>query len=358
MNRTFYARQKGLSLVELMVALSLSTFLMLGVMQVFLSSKQTYITNAALSRVQENGRFALDFLSFDIRNAGYKGECISDINNLTSFNDEDAFSLGLKGWNNTLPPTDSVLRSGTDPIKNPINSTDIIIIKHAVNTAGALSNDISSLNDPIKIIHSGAIVENSLLILSDAIGCDLFQVNGAAEAAKQLTAKNPKPLSHTYVVNTSATPPSEPQALNFNSIFYYIGNSSSGSDIPSLKRITYNTGSPSDSEELVEGVVDMQITYGIDTNSDYQVDTYKQSPSSSEWGNVISARISILAISPDKNVVDTNQTLFYPDATGINKTNDFATYTSTAGSPVTVTLKNRRVGQVFTTTVSIRNKLK
>ncbi|MCO6705108.1 PilW family protein, partial [Streptomyces sp. CHB9.2] len=53
-------RQKGLSIIELMIALLLGLLLMGGVMQVFLSSRQTYQTNSALSQVQESGRFALD----------------------------------------------------------------------------------------------------------------------------------------------------------------------------------------------------------------------------------------------------------------------------------------------------------
>jgi type IV pilus assembly protein PilW len=64
-------QQLGLSLVELMVALVLGLVLMSGVIQVFLSSRQTYSTNEAVSRMQENGRFALEFISRSARLAGY-----------------------------------------------------------------------------------------------------------------------------------------------------------------------------------------------------------------------------------------------------------------------------------------------
>jgi prepilin-type N-terminal cleavage/methylation domain-containing protein len=63
--------QQGLSLVELMVALVLGLLLMTGIIQVFLSSKQTYATNEAMARMQENGRFALEFMSRSARLAGY-----------------------------------------------------------------------------------------------------------------------------------------------------------------------------------------------------------------------------------------------------------------------------------------------
>lgn len=64
--------QHGLSLVELMVALAVGMLLIVGFLQIFLSVRSTYATNEASSRVQENGRFALDFLSQHARMAGYR----------------------------------------------------------------------------------------------------------------------------------------------------------------------------------------------------------------------------------------------------------------------------------------------
>lgn len=64
--------QRGLSLVELMVALAVGMLLIAGFLQIFLSVRSTYATNEASSRVQENGRFALDFLASHARLAGYR----------------------------------------------------------------------------------------------------------------------------------------------------------------------------------------------------------------------------------------------------------------------------------------------
>lgn len=63
--------QRGLSLVEILVALTISLFLIAGVIQLFIGSKQTYRFNDAQSRLQENGRFAIDRMAWDIRMAGY-----------------------------------------------------------------------------------------------------------------------------------------------------------------------------------------------------------------------------------------------------------------------------------------------
>lgn len=64
-------QQRGLTLVEILVALMISLFLMAGVIQLFIGSKQTYRFHDGLSRIQENGRFAVEALSRDIRAASY-----------------------------------------------------------------------------------------------------------------------------------------------------------------------------------------------------------------------------------------------------------------------------------------------
>lgn len=70
--KTFKYSQRGLSLIELMVALLIGMILMAGFLQIFMSVRSTYATNEAASRLQENGRFALDFLSEHARLAGYR----------------------------------------------------------------------------------------------------------------------------------------------------------------------------------------------------------------------------------------------------------------------------------------------
>lgn len=68
---TLRRTQLGLSVVELMVAMALGLLLMTGVIQVFLSSRQTYAANEAMGRLQENGRFALEFIARSARLGGY-----------------------------------------------------------------------------------------------------------------------------------------------------------------------------------------------------------------------------------------------------------------------------------------------
>ncbi|PAU55674.1 PilW family protein [Pseudomonas indica] len=74
MSRSFsFYCSKGLSLVELMVAMALSLIIGAAVIQMFLASKSSYRLQDSMARIQENGRFAVGFLAKDIRMAGFMG---------------------------------------------------------------------------------------------------------------------------------------------------------------------------------------------------------------------------------------------------------------------------------------------
>lgn len=73
--------QHGMSLIELMVALLISSILTLGVLQLFENTSASDRTNTAIARVQENGRVALEIIGGDARRAGYQG-CNSAANSL------------------------------------------------------------------------------------------------------------------------------------------------------------------------------------------------------------------------------------------------------------------------------------
>jgi len=63
----------GFSLVELLTALLISTLIVLGVGQAFISQKVSYRTQNGLSRVQQTGRFVVEYVGNDIRRAGFPG---------------------------------------------------------------------------------------------------------------------------------------------------------------------------------------------------------------------------------------------------------------------------------------------
>ena len=89
-------RQKGFSLVELLLALGLGLVVVTGIVQLFIGNSQTSALIGGQARLQENARFAFDFLSRAARHAGYFG-CSPEPQNIVN---------GLVGNFNLIPEYD------------------------------------------------------------------------------------------------------------------------------------------------------------------------------------------------------------------------------------------------------------
>ncbi len=57
--RRFNTRQRGFTMVEILVAMAIGLFLLAGVFQLFIANKQSSHIQNNLSHIQENGRFAI-----------------------------------------------------------------------------------------------------------------------------------------------------------------------------------------------------------------------------------------------------------------------------------------------------------
>lgn len=65
-------RQSGLSMIELLVALAISSFLILGITQIYLDNKRNYLFQQGQAGNQENGRFAMMFLDQQLAKVGFR----------------------------------------------------------------------------------------------------------------------------------------------------------------------------------------------------------------------------------------------------------------------------------------------
>lgn len=348
--------QMGLSLIELMVAMLISLLLLGGVLQVFLSSKDLYRTNTAVARVQEGGRFATEFLTFDIRQAGYKGDCLTPplihLDETSPEYQADLFdmSIAIRGWEGD---------TNTTLLDSRLEKTDAVLVKHAGQASGATAGNNTTISaETIPLNQKGNIPSGSIVLAADSKGCDLFQKTNNTDSNSLTRGNGGSPgndkgnakqnWTHEYDQNM--------QILMLQSFIYYLDKNIAG--MPSLYRLNANNGAPT-AEELVEGVIDLQVTYGIDNDGDRQADAYVKAGTNNlaaagegNWSKVVSARVSLLVVSTETNVLDQAQQFTYPAAAGITKEDDFAIYDNGV-----VTLKDNRVGQVFTTTVAIRNRL-
>ena len=186
--------QQGLSLIELMIAVVLGIFITGGMIQLFVNSSQSYRVQENLSRVQENGRFAMNFITRDIRQAGYFG-CMSQ-----SFDADNAdiVEIALK----TLPGQDSNIGwdmssaiEGFDDIDadfslfaDVVLGTDVIVIKGLADNAVPL---IPPYSDSAQMFASPQF--NADCPATDAVDChegEILMVTDCKQATIFQTTQN------------------------------------------------------------------------------------------------------------------------------------------------------------------------
>jgi type IV pilus assembly protein PilW len=99
--------QKGFSLVELMVAMLISSIVVIGIIQIFVSNRESFRVQANLGRLQENSRFALEHFSRVVRLAGYQGDDAGDwvLGPLSTTN---GGVVPIGGTNNNVSGSDTV----------------------------------------------------------------------------------------------------------------------------------------------------------------------------------------------------------------------------------------------------------
>lgn len=71
-------RIRGFGLIEMMLALALSLVVVLGVTRIFISAKNTYLSQNAAATLQEDGRFVLSKLLQELRMVGMFG-CLGTV---------------------------------------------------------------------------------------------------------------------------------------------------------------------------------------------------------------------------------------------------------------------------------------
>jgi len=332
------AQQKGLSLVEILVAMVISIFLLGGVIQVYVGNKATYNFSEAISRIQENGRFAMDIINRDLRMAGFWG-CATfdptDTSNMTNNLDPGGpdYDARLHDF------IDNPAVQGTE--NDGTNGSDSITIRGA---APGQANIVPPFNSPtsanIFANVSDFIEVDDIVLLSNCKGADIFQVSnittgsGAAKLSVVHNTGTGSPgnynpdncnaghcLSQTYGNDSSL--------LKLQTIRYRIATGDSGE--ASLFRAVY-----ANEAELVDGIEQMQILYGVNTDSDNTTpNQYVTSNNVADWNSVTAVRVMLLVVSPENVVFESDQTYRY---NGQN-----------------ITSNDQRLRQVFSATIALRN---
>ncbi len=359
--------QYGLTLVELMVALVLSMLLLIGIIQIFQGSKMSYRSQEGLSRIQENGRFAVDYVSRRVRMAGYLG-CLRDATLYNNLNNPNNFpvdlGVGILGFEaNGTAPGDTYSITASDPppsasatdwspsleaslVNKVLPGTDVVVVRFASPDEIPRSDPV---NDSAQIfVQNTAEVEiGEILVLTDCQKASVFQVTNVTPTGGGGSLDVVHSNSGT-VTPGNATPTWGPeqsygrdsQLMRLQTFVFYIGQGASGRPALFQERLVSNGAAAAlQSEELIEGVENMQIVYGVDIDADRQVDRYVTANAVTDWTQVVSARIALLLRSVDESTADLD------------------TQTQTLFGTIVDPVDDRRLRNVFATTVTVRNRV-
>ncbi len=247
-------------MVELLIAMLLGLFLMGALIQILLSGKQSYTSASHLSQLQESGRVATSMIVSDLKRAGYMGGN-SDIPNIFGSAGQAAAAMncatadnswgrmitqGVSGLNDTNAgyaciPNTSYLRG------------DVLVVRHASPWI------------------SGAFAANQLYLRSSLFEGKVFVGSDEAQPAN-VVLDLPQSV-HDLIANA-----------------YYVGNSGrncNGQGVPSLFRVRLDTNGQPVTEELLPGIEDFQVQYGV-------AGQYIDADAVADWSQVVTARIWLL----------------------------------------------------------------
>ena len=133
--------QKGMSLVELMVAITLGIFIAGALVSLFINSKENYRLNENMSRLQENARFAVAFLAHDLRMTDYR-TCVTDATLADALAGEEG--TGLNGSDSV-----TIIWQTNDCADTPAIDTTVYTIQN--NSAGnpSLFRSVNGVNEEL-----------------------------------------------------------------------------------------------------------------------------------------------------------------------------------------------------------------
>lgn len=240
-------RQLGLTLIELMVAITISAVLLLSMVEIFTSSKQTFRTQEALSHLQESARFTRYYLSYIIRQAGYRSQ---------------------------LNSTESSVFAGQPIVFGQDNAGNTASVEDA---SGAIAlNDVASGTDIIAIRYQG----------------NPDNLTGHCLSHRPLATS-------TAVTNTDVA----------TNVLFIKEDRDTGLRSLSCKRRV--NAQNDNEQPLVTGVEDLQILYGVDTtgSNPLTINQYLPADQVADWNNVLSVRLTLTlnGASSEVNQIDGNR---------------------------------------------------
>jgi type IV pilus assembly protein PilW len=287
-------RMAGLSLIELMISITLGLLILSGVAFVFVNTSASRNEVERTSRQIENGRYAVEVIADDLRLAGFYGELkVSSVAAPTTLpvDPVDQCSLDPLDWNQWIQLHVQGFDNGTGFNKTTTPAcaladhkagTDILLIRRARTClAGSTGCEAAVTNKPYLQVSlcASEVTTHKLGVEGTPSFFVLTKKNCTTAADKR-----------EYLVR----------------IYYISTDNGSGVAVPTLKRLELGIVSGAlawVATPLVEGIEELNIEYGVDTDSNGSPDSYVAAPAAtiSDWTKVVAVQFYILARNLEKS---------------------------------------------------------
>ncbi|AHF05565.1 hypothetical protein MARPU_11805 [Marichromatium purpuratum 984] len=304
-------RQRGFSLIELMIASTISLMMIAALGAVMVSTRTTQRTTDTLAMLQEDARYAFLALTRDVRMAGYTGgyqldsapaswppETTDIANPLHGLDDEhDTINLSGRLRGDVL----HIVRADTD---------------HAFVLAAPC--DVHTGNFTLECQPSHYPVKDQTWIAASPYFSATFKVK-STDPSTGCGTNSPTTLTLVPKAPTTPTTPTTPTDPIYSTACGFGGDIATPRLYPLIAHSyfvgTNDEGEPAlmvrqddEDTEVVEGVSDLQILYGIDDDADKSVNRYVRADQVSSatdpaanWAQVLAIRVT-LTLTPTNDL--------------------------------------------------------
>ena len=335
--------QKGMSLIEIMIAMMISVIVIFEVYKIYQTNIQSFKQQKAVAELQRNARFSIDMIKNSVHSTGYArlfGSISSRVENLLKVKDDIRWDIkyAIIGYNNV---SNSDTYAGITGFKS---GSDVIIIKQATRAEAILDNPDANT---IHVASGSETSAGDLLLLTNSNTATLVQASSVvAGADKKIitvdangTPGNDSGLTIDYSYNSDIS--------SLRSLVYYLKPDASSSNVSAtLYRAVIDSSGALEEEEIASNILDFQIAYGLDTDADNQTDEYKNASDITDWGQVSSLGLFFVAAS--ESIIQSNlKTVISFDASEHQHNIDVST---DAGA-------DKRMKRAFRTYIDLKNRL-
>jgi type IV pilus assembly protein PilW len=341
--------QRGVTLIELMIAIAIAMLMAALSAQIALMSKGTFGANAAKSRLQEMARFATTLIAHDLRMSGFRG-CTGTAGTLSSTLNAGSFQFQFDqpltasfGTGSSFSPALDASLSALAPAPSP--SSDVLTVRVPASGSQALLQQATSGTAALQIGAGSGFANSDIVMVGTCGRAVVFQItadpSGGTIAHTTATA-TPGNASGDFQWNFGQTA----SVYRLTTRTYYVAPSTLKPGTNSLYVYAdpdYTSGSPAINsgigQEIVEGVDQMKISFGIDSDGDGAANVYLPATGVTNWNQVVSAHLQLLMATTQDGVTLAPQAYSFPSGAAA------------------VTPTDRRMRVALSSVISIRNLL-